>query len=181
MRSWLLRWRVAGGFTLPLPQIRSGATLRRSAISDFPDANRQRQILKCCKEHAHPPFQEDWGMCLRRQWPTHPSQAIPLWGVGFYPPSPFQGRLCWHRRLGYCAAARIKNSRLSLSTARLGYRAVARTALPLKHWPNALLLKRCCRTMLDNAAGLPRCRANGVATQAEKAPSCVTLGRSKSR
>ena len=46
MRSWLLRWRVAGGLTLPLPQIRSGATLRRSAISDLPDNCRQRQILK---------------------------------------------------------------------------------------------------------------------------------------
>ena len=100
MRSWLLRWRVAGGFTLPLPQIRSGATLRRSAISDLPDNCRQRQILKCCKELAHPPFQEDWGMCLRRQWPTHPSQAIPFWGVGFYPQPLFKGGLWWRRRLG---------------------------------------------------------------------------------
>ena len=143
MRSWLLRWRVAGGLTLPLPQIRSGATLRRSAISDLPDNCRQRQILKCgvLQRADTSPFQEDWGMCLRRQWPTHPSQAIPLWGVGLYPPTPLQ-----------------------------------RGALVA---PQAGLL-RCCADKeftpfsFDGAAGVPRCRADGAATQTALAKGAAT-------
>ena len=75
VRRWLLRWRVAGGFTLPLPQIRSGATLRRSAIRICLMLIASGKSSSFAK-HAHPPFQEDWGMCLRRKWPTQPFQAI---------------------------------------------------------------------------------------------------------
>ena len=78
-------------------------------------ASGKSSSVGCCKEQAHPPFQEDWGMCLRRQWPTHPSQAIPLWGVGLYPPTPLQ-----------------RGALVAPQARRLGYRAVARTALPLE-------------------------------------------------
>ena len=149
VRSWLLRWRVAGGFTLSLPQIRSGATLRRSAIRIclmLIACGKSSSVgcgvwgVGCCKEQAHPPFQEDWGMCLRRQSPTHPSQAIPLWGVGLYPP-PLQ-----------------------------------REALLA---PQARLL-RCCADKeftsfsFDGAAGVPRCRADGAATQTALAKGAAT-------
>ena len=104
-------------------------------------ASGKSSSVGCCKEQAHPPFQEDWGMCLRRQWPTHPSQAIPLWGVGLYPPTPLQ-----------------------------------RGALLA---PQARLL-RCCADKeftsfsFDGAAGVPRCRADGAATQTALAKGAAT-------
>ena len=139
---------------------------------------------RCSKSRHIPPSKRIGGCaCAPSSAPTHHSG---VWGSTSHPP--FKGGLCWHRRLGYCAAARIKNSRLSLSTARLGYRAVARTALPLKQrWPKALLLKRCCRTMLDRGwvtalSRERRCHSNGKSTKLRFAkPNQAALGHAGNR
>ena len=159
MRSWLLRWRVAGGFTLLLPQIRSGATLRRSAIRICLMLIASGKSSSVAKSRHIPPSKRIGGCaCAASSPPTHP-RLFPCGVWGSTPQPPFKGGLWWRRRLRGWGTALSRGRRCHSS----GKGTKLRYARP-----HQAALGHARNRWAEGTPSFPRCRASGFAIHPAK-------------